>query len=185
MATPLSSIFKSVKPHHPVPKPKPNPSSSSTPSKSLPIKSSQSPSSSSPPNSASKSKSNSRWSVYLILSTNPPIKTYVGVTTNFSRRLKEHNGELKGGAKASRAGRPWICACLIRGFMDRSEACAFETRWKQVSRKLPRKGKGNEAQKLEETKSVLLLKHRYTALDQVKDSIDCSHLKIVWHSNPY
>nr|GMD71867.1 structure-specific endonuclease subunit slx1 [Ipomoea batatas] len=86
MATPLSSIFKSVKSHHPVPKP--NPSSSSTPSKSLPIKSSQSPSSSSPPNSASKSKSNSRWSVYLILSTNPPIKTYVGVTTNFSRRFR-------------------------------------------------------------------------------------------------
>ncbi|XP_019186091.1 PREDICTED: structure-specific endonuclease subunit slx1 isoform X2 [Ipomoea nil] len=160
MATLLSCTFKSVKPHHPVPKPSP----SSTPSKSLTIKSSQSPSSSSPPNSASKSKS--RWSVYLILSTNPPIKTYVGVTTNFSRRLKEHNGELKGGAKASRAGRPWICACLIRGFMDRSEACAFETRWKQLSRKLPCKGKGNEEQKLEETKSVLLLKHRYAALDQ-------------------
>ncbi|KAH7510890.1 hypothetical protein FEM48_ZijujUnG0074200 [Ziziphus jujuba var. spinosa] len=28
--------------------------------------------------------------------------------------LKQHNGELKGGAKASRAGRPWICACLNR-----------------------------------------------------------------------
>lgn len=64
-------------------------------------------------------------------------------------------------------------------------ACAFESRWKQLSRKLPRKGKGNEVPKLEETKSVLLLKHRYTALDQVKNSIDCSHLKIDWHSNLY
>lgn len=35
--------------------------------------------------------------------------------------LKQHNGELKGGAKASRAGRPWICACLICGFRDKSE----------------------------------------------------------------
>jgi len=35
--------------------------------------------------------------------------------------LKQHNGKLKGGAKASRAGRPWICACIIRGFNDRSE----------------------------------------------------------------
>jgi structure-specific endonuclease subunit SLX1 len=35
--------------------------------------------------SSSNSKSRS-WSVYLILSTNRPIKTYVGVTTNFSRR---------------------------------------------------------------------------------------------------
>nr|GEZ49353.1 structure-specific endonuclease subunit slx1 [Tanacetum cinerariifolium] len=59
--------------------------------------------------------------VYLILSTNPPIKTYVGVTNNFSRRLKQHNGELKGGAKASQAGRPWICACIIHGFETKSE----------------------------------------------------------------
>lgn len=35
--------------------------------------------------------------------------------------LKQHNGELKGGAKASQAGRPWICACLIRGFESKSE----------------------------------------------------------------
>ncbi|KAK8968520.1 hypothetical protein KSP40_PGU004415 [Platanthera guangdongensis] len=32
-----------------------------------------------------------------------------------------HNGELKGGAKASSAGRPWSLACLIQGFKDRSE----------------------------------------------------------------
>lgn len=35
--------------------------------------------------------------------------------------LKQHNRELKGGAKASSAGRPWILACLVRGFKDRSE----------------------------------------------------------------
>ncbi|KAL8098343.1 hypothetical protein AgCh_031197 [Apium graveolens] len=35
--------------------------------------------------------------------------------------LKQHNGELKGGAKASRAGRPWVCACLVQGFMDKSK----------------------------------------------------------------
>lgn len=40
--------------------------------------------------------------------------------------LKQHNGELKGGAKASRAGRPWICACIICGFTDRSEGiCVY------------------------------------------------------------
>lgn len=44
--------------------------------------------------------------------------------------LKQHNGELNGGAKASRAGRPWICACIICGFTDRSEGmclilCSF------------------------------------------------------------
>ncbi|RZC69748.1 hypothetical protein C5167_032898, partial [Papaver somniferum] len=74
-----------------------------------------------PQNQSSTSPSPSSWSVYLILSTNAPLKTYVGVTTNFSRRLKQHNGELKGGAKALRSGRPWICACIIQGFKDHSE----------------------------------------------------------------
>ncbi|CAH9091391.1 unnamed protein product [Cuscuta europaea] len=114
----LSSTFRSLKPIRPVTKLKFP--SSLPPSESLQTDSFQPPSLlSSPPSSAPKSKS--RWSVYLILSTNPPIKTYVGVTTNFTRRLKQHNGELKGGAKASRAGRPWVCACLIQGFKDRSE----------------------------------------------------------------
>lgn len=165
----VSHAFRSLKPNR------------SLPNLKASIKSSQPP----PSPSTSASESNSPWSVYLILSTNPPIKTYVGVTTNFTRRLKQHNGHLKGGAKASRSGRPWVCACLIGGFKDRSEACTFESRWKQLSKKLSRKGKSNELQKLEETKSVFLLKHRYAALDQVKSAIDCSHLIIDWHSNFY
>ncbi|KAJ0975614.1 hypothetical protein J5N97_017579 [Dioscorea zingiberensis] len=35
-----------------------------------------------------------------------------------SLSLKQHNGELKGGAKASSAGRPWTLACIIRGFRN-------------------------------------------------------------------
>lgn len=35
--------------------------------------------------------------------------------------LKQHNGEIKGGAKATQAGRPWICACTIHGFKDQSQ----------------------------------------------------------------
>ncbi|XP_024019558.1 structure-specific endonuclease subunit slx1 isoform X2 [Morus notabilis] len=94
---------------------------------------------------SSKSKENA-WCVYLIISTNTPIKTYVGVTTSFSRRLKQHNGELKGGAKATRSGRPWICACLIEGFKDQSEASEFEAKWKIFSRKSPRKKKNESTE---------------------------------------
>ncbi|CAB4298623.1 unnamed protein product [Prunus armeniaca] len=79
----LSRTFPSVK--HPNPK---SPKISSLP-RSLPIISDEA-------TSISPSKSRRSWSVYLILSTNTPIKTYVGVTTDFSRRLKQHNGELKG-----------------------------------------------------------------------------------------
>jgi len=36
-------------------------------------------------------------------------------------RLRQHNGELKGGAKAASAGRPWHLACLVEGFANISE----------------------------------------------------------------
>ncbi|XP_038903986.1 structure-specific endonuclease subunit slx1 isoform X3 [Benincasa hispida] len=62
-----------------------------------------------------------QWCVYLIISSNSPIKTYVGVTLDFDRRLKQHNGEIKGGAKATRTGRPWLCACTIHGFKDQGQ----------------------------------------------------------------
>lgn len=83
MATPLSRTFKSLKPHSnsllPVSKPA---NSSQIPPNILPqVQSSKKPSS-----SASTSSPKNPWTVYLILSTNPPIKTYVGVTNNFSRR---------------------------------------------------------------------------------------------------
>ncbi|XP_027161441.1 structure-specific endonuclease subunit SLX1 homolog [Coffea eugenioides] len=195
MARLLSRTFKSLKPHHninPCPKPllKAPTTSVATPSKSE--FSSSSPSLKTAPevsSSKSKSKSKSRlskslknsWSVYLILSTNPPIKTYVGVTTNFSRRLKQHNGEVNGGAKASRAGRPWVCACFIKGFRDKSEACEFESKWKLFSRKLSRKRKTIEEEKQDDNRSLALLHHRHAALSRVKSSVVCSHLEIIWH----
>nr|GEW60340.1 structure-specific endonuclease subunit slx1 [Tanacetum cinerariifolium] len=147
----LSTTFRSVKPKSP-------PSATK-----LPI--------SSPSVSV---KANNNWSVYLILSTNPPIKTYVGVTNNFSRRLKQHNGELKGGAKASQAGRPWICACIIHGFETKSEACKFEYKWKNVSSKMSRKKKPKEEGGLH------LLQHRNAALEKVEGLIDCGDLEFDW-----
>ncbi|PRQ54890.1 putative GIY-YIG nuclease superfamily [Rosa chinensis] len=123
MMTRLSRTFPSVK------LPNPHPSSILLPCSTLLPNIKSEAKSNSPSKSKPKSKS---WSVYLILSTNAPIKTYVGVTTDFSRRLKQHNGELKGGAKASRAGRPWICACLIHGFKDQNEGIWFETLIKEL-----------------------------------------------------
>ncbi|XP_073114242.1 uncharacterized protein [Elaeis guineensis] len=75
----------------------------------------------------SKTKRATAWSVYLIVSSRLP-KTYVGVTTNIIRRLKQHNGELRGGAKASSSGRPWVLACIVRGFKDQSEVSSLVTR---------------------------------------------------------
>ncbi|XP_010481892.1 PREDICTED: structure-specific endonuclease subunit slx1 [Camelina sativa] len=133
------------------------------------------------PSSSQKSQENLKipdpksWSVYLILSTNEPIKTYVGITTDFARRLKQHNGEIRGGAKASSAGRPWLCACIITGFTCLSQAASFESKWKIFSRKLPRRKKDEEM-----SQSDALLLHRRRALDKVEESLECSHLETDW-----
>ncbi|CAA0407196.1 unnamed protein product [Arabidopsis thaliana] len=132
-------------------------------------------SSSSSPQENSKIPKSKSWSVYLILSTTEPIKTYVGITTDFSRRLKQHNGEIRGGAKASSAGRPWLCACIITGFTCLSQASSFESKWKIFSRKLPRRKKDEEM-----SQSDAVLQHRRRALDKVEESLECSHLETDW-----
>ncbi|CAI0374521.1 unnamed protein product [Linum tenue] len=167
-ARPLSETFRSVK--------SPNLKSPKLPSSTtLPQRTPQSISA----QAESSSKSGS-WCVYLIASTNPPIKTYVGVTTNFSRRLRQHNGELKGGARASRSGRPWFCACLIQGFCNRSKACEFESKWKGFSRKLPRKRASDGVNNETADGLKKLMEHRELALGRVKDAFDCSQLDISW-----
>lgn len=76
--------------------------------------------------------------VYLLVSTNG--STYVGATTNVDKRLRQHNGELAGGAWATTSkvakGETWIRACYVTGFPDWTAALQFEWRWKHLSRKI-------------------------------------------------
>jgi len=59
----------------------------------------------------------------------------VGVTPDLDRRLRQHNGEISGGAMAT-TGRKWERICHVRGFPDHRAALQFEWRWKQISRGL-------------------------------------------------
>ena len=68
-------------------------------------------------------------------------KTYVGATVNLERRLRQHNRELKGGAKAT-SHDTWERVCYVSHFPDWSSTLQFEWRWKQLSRK--QKGKPME-----------------------------------------
>jgi structure-specific endonuclease subunit SLX1 len=63
-------------------------------------------------------------------------KTYVGATVNPDRRLRQHNGELAGGARAT-AGRTWTRRFLVGGFADERAALRFEWRWKWLTRQAP------------------------------------------------
>lgn len=65
------------------------------------------------------------WIVYILVSKTITY-TYVGCTINIQRRLRQHNGEIKGGAKRTRYGRPWILAKVYGPFDTRSEAQKIE-----------------------------------------------------------
>jgi structure-specific endonuclease subunit SLX1 len=75
--------------------------------------------------------------VYLLVSTNG--NTYVGATVDLTRRLRQHNKEIKGGAHATGVkvaqGETWTRAAHVSGFPDWPAALQFEWRWKQISRK--------------------------------------------------
>lgn len=55
--------------------------------------------------------------------------TYIGYTMDLSHRLRQHNGEILGGAKRTRYRRPWYAICLVFGFTDNHQALRFEYRW--------------------------------------------------------
>lgn len=54
-------------------------------------------------------------------------RTYVGYTVNLERRLRQHNGELSGGAKYTR-GRKWEFAAYLSGFPNK--IIALQCEWK-------------------------------------------------------
>lgn len=63
------------------------------------------------------------WSIYLLSNGR---RTYIGSTTDVKRRLRQHNGEIVGGARSTRGKGPWRIVCWISGFENRSSACRWE-----------------------------------------------------------
>jgi structure-specific endonuclease subunit SLX1 len=96
--------------------------------------------------------------VYLLVSSDD--STYVGATMDLERRLRQHNKEIKGGARATGIkvdmGQTWTRVCHVRGFPDWQTALQFEWRWKHMSRKLSIKMKPYD-RRMEALKRVLAL----------------------------
>jgi len=73
-----------------------------------------------------------QWYVYVLLCAD--FSFYCGITTNIERRLKQHNGKIKGGAKYTRSKRP--CKLLYKESVEnRSIATKKEIEFKKLSRK--------------------------------------------------
>ena len=71
------------------------------------------------------------WWVYVLLS-HDAARTYVGIATDVDRRLRQHNGELVGGARSTRAGRPWSVAARHGPYADRGAASRREAELKRL-----------------------------------------------------
>jgi len=80
-----------------------------------------------------------RWRTYC-LERSDSGATYIGATVNMPRRIRQHNGEIKGGAmyttRACKKGLSWNISCNVVGFQTNKEALSFEWHWKFQSRKI-------------------------------------------------
>ena len=77
--------------------------------------------------------------VYILQSCANMLKSYVGVTNNLARRLRQHNGIIVGGARYTRASRPWAFFAVFQ-LSNRHDALSIE--WKIKHQKKSSDGKG-------------------------------------------
>lgn len=70
---------------------------------------------------------NHYWYCYILKSSNSN-NTYNGSTNDIVRRLRQHNGELTGGALRTKLHRPWEYIAILRGFPNHKNALSCE--WK-------------------------------------------------------
>jgi len=96
-----------------------------------------------------------------LLYTNDTSKTYVGATIDTDRRLRQHNKEISGGAKATgisvQQGLTWQRACYITGIPEWRSALQIEWRWKQIGRTQYKHIKNPIHRRLYSLKKLLLL----------------------------
>lgn len=90
-------------------------------------------------------KKTSQYYCYIIKSINPLFanSTYNGYTNNLKKRLREHNGDIKGGARATRGKGPWVYIVIWTGYQTRNEALSCEWRIKHPTNKKFRGSKYN------------------------------------------
>lgn len=111
------------------------------------------------------------WVCYIIKNKNC---TYVGVSNDAEKRLRAHNGEIKGGAKYTTSKGPgWKHICIISGFKTKIESMQFEWALKHCGRSRNTGGIINRINKLE----ILFNKERWTKKSPLAKNIP---LTLTW-----
>ena len=103
-------------------------------------------------NKQNKANNKDKYYCYILFQTNLESDlTYNGSTNNLVRRLRQHNGEISGGAKATAGKGPWEYMVVLEGFESYREALCCEWRIKHpTGKKRPKKycGKKGRADSL-------------------------------------
>ena len=97
--------------------------------------------------------------VYWLVSVGPGKhpRSYIGATVDPARRLRQHNGDIRGGARRTRARDDWRPHCVIGGLRTWREALQFEWAFQYYSRR----ARGVASR--EEALRALLAKERWTS----------------------
>ncbi len=101
-------------------------------------------------------------------------RTYAGVSPTPERRLRQHNGELAGGAKYTTSHDPggWRHICLVTGFQNKIQSMQFE--W-AVKHAAPR-NLGGKAARLKKLTAVME-KERWTSKAPLSSEVP---LEVQW-----
>jgi predicted GIY-YIG superfamily endonuclease len=80
-----------------------------------------------------------KWFCYILrcLDNGHTNLTYNGSTNDLSRRIRQHNGEISGGAKATK-GKQWEFYAIMTGFVNHANTLSCEWRIKRPTNKKKR-----------------------------------------------
>jgi structure-specific endonuclease subunit SLX1 len=112
-------------------------------------------------------------------------QTYIGATVDPDRRLRQHNKEISGGARATgmrvEQGLSWKRACYISNIPEWRSALQIEWRWKQLGRTQCKHIKNPIQRRLHSLKRLLSLE-KPTEKGVPYDAYPSGPPQIVWDS---
>lgn len=70
-------------------------------------------------------------------------RSYIGATVDLKRRLRQHRGEIKGGARSTKRWKKVKLVAHIEGFVAFNKALSYEMKAKKCKKRFPRLSKAH------------------------------------------
>jgi structure-specific endonuclease subunit SLX1 len=101
---------------------------------------------------------------YCYMLINNEMKNYIGFTTDPKRRLRQHNKELKGGAKYTSKYKNWRYLFIISGFKSKQEALQCEWKLKHPPNKtlINNKYRGSYMKRIGNLDNIFRIGNKFT-----------------------